>query len=280
MPALEHGGRLQGAAIVGDSSDGKENREVVIGNAIVIPEDELKKSGMSRLPMLEGGGVIESAEDRAFRELLEESKRRESPRRPDKDAYSGIGFVLNAAREAGMTVDEIRDLLNGRPIQEGHSFWGEGGRQGVRDEARRRTELRGAREAQPYGPGNPYETVDATLSRLPKMQDGGIITSPYAGAAPAYTQAPTTQDELIRLARLYSPPAVNNILSGAGEMTRPLDTGQRIASPRQLMRLTEDEGKAMGTRLAAEGSSMGDYVSQVEQSFGPTRSVGRGRLVR
>ena len=114
---------------------------------------------------------------------------------------------------------------------------------------------------------------------MPELQNGGII-SPYAGAAPSYTGTPTTQDELVRLARLYSPPAVGNLLSGAGEMTRTLDTGQRIASPRQLMRLTDDEGQALGTRLAAEGSSMGDYVSQVEQTFGPTRSVGRGRLVR
>jgi hypothetical protein len=159
---LEKGGRVRGAAIVGDSSDGKENREVVISdNAVVIPEDKLK------------------------------------------------------------------------------------------------------------------ETLG---SRLPELQNGGTIG--YAGAAPAYgSGGMTTQDELIRLARLYSPPAVNNLLSGQGEMTRPLDTGQMLASPRQFMRLTEDEGKAMGTRLAAEGSSMQDYTSQINQTFGPQRSVRRGRLV-
>ena len=59
-PPFEYGGRLQGVGVVGDSSDGKENREVVIGDAIVIPEDEANRMGIqtSHMPEHQDGGTI------------------------------------------------------------------------------------------------------------------------------------------------------------------------------------------------------------------------------
>ena len=59
---MENGGILDGgAAIVGDSSDGKENRELVIGNAMVIPEDDLPKDLKKHLKgkkKLQKGGTV------------------------------------------------------------------------------------------------------------------------------------------------------------------------------------------------------------------------------
>lgn len=64
LPQMEHGGHAEGAFIAGDSSDGKENREVVIplgpGEAMVIPEDAFLSMGGKRKQMakMQDGGLF------------------------------------------------------------------------------------------------------------------------------------------------------------------------------------------------------------------------------
>jgi len=62
LPTFEKGGILDGVGIVGDSSDGKPNEEVVIGNAQIIPLDDFTPEQRKRIKKaLEGyqdGGVI------------------------------------------------------------------------------------------------------------------------------------------------------------------------------------------------------------------------------
>lgn len=58
---LENGGLLDGMAWVGDSSDGKENKELAIGNAMVIPEDDIPKELRKHLKgkkKLQDGGTV------------------------------------------------------------------------------------------------------------------------------------------------------------------------------------------------------------------------------
>jgi len=232
LPELAEGGRLRGAGVVGDSSDGKENREVVIGDAIVIPEDQAIAMGIqtSRLPEHQNGGII-------------------SPE-----------FPIGTSPEHAATVRRVMEEM------------------GVTSNQRAPTEA----EAAAFSAGG--QGVPTTLTAYdtyvpPKSAVAPTYTPPTAPARTPYT--PVTQEELIALARTASPPAVSNIVEGRGEETNPLDLGFKAFSPRQLSRLTNDEVKALGTRLAAEFDvTLEDVGAQQSQLYGPSRSVRRGRLVR
>ena len=89
-----------------------------------------------------------------------------------------------------------------------------------------------------------------------------------------------TQADLRAMAVANQPPAVRDLLAGR----RPHrfepggTTGQRLFSPQQLARLTQDEQGALRTRLAVENLSLDDFLFAQRQRFGNQRETARGRL--
>ena len=79
------------------------------------------------------------------------------------------------------------------------------------------------------------------------------------------------------MARQYSPPVVNAVLGQGTAIPRQLPV--QSASMMQTNNLTSEDMSALGTRLAAEGTSMTDYNALQQGLFGKKRTARRGRLV-
>jgi hypothetical protein len=122
-------------------------------------------------------------------------------------------------------------------------------------------------------PRNAYGT-DSRLGEYPRYADGVL---PVVQGAPAGSLAPITQDEIVNMARQYSPQVVNAVL-GQGEAI-PRQLPVQSASMRQTNNLTSEDMSALGTRLAAEGTSITDYNALQQGLFGNKRTSRRGRLV-
>jgi hypothetical protein len=118
------------------------------------------------------------------------------------------------------------------------------------------------------------EGTDSRLGEYPRYADGVL---PVVQGAPAGSLAPITQDEIVNMARQYSPPVVNAVL-GQG-MAIPRQLPVQSASMMQTNNLTSEDMSALGTRLAAEGTSMTDYNALQQGLFGKKRTSRRGRLV-
>ena len=118
------------------------------------------------------------------------------------------------------------------------------------------------------------EGTDSRLGDYPRYADGVL---PVVQGAPAGSLAPITQDEIVNMARQYSPPVVNAVLGQGTAIPRQLPV--QSASMMQTNNLTSEDMSALGTRLAAEGTSMTDYNALQQGLFGKKRTARRGRLV-
>ena len=118
------------------------------------------------------------------------------------------------------------------------------------------------------------EGTDSRLGDYPRYADGVL---PVVQGAPAGSLAPITQDEIVNMARQYSPPVVNAVLGQGTAVPRQLPV--QSASMMQTNNLTSEDMSALGTRLAAEGTSMTDYNALQQGLFGKKRTTRRGRLV-
>lgn len=117
---------------------------------------------------------------------------------------------------------------------------------------------------------------DPSLSQYPGYEPLGFANP----AQQSSRLGDVTQAGILDLARTNSPPAVSALLGGGtGTENLTMSSPVQIGSPLQTSRLTGDETKSLGTRLAAEGTSIGDYSAQQNQLFGQKRTSPRARLV-
>lgn len=125
----------------------------------------------------------------------------------------------------------------------------------------------GTTNAQPY--------ADGTLSGLSPDALGRLSLFDTA-AVPR-----TTQSQLLDYARTATPPGVSAVASGNAPPTLDVTRNSSFAlfSPQQYLSLTPDEQAALGTRLASENKSLGDFLYSSQRNFvGRPRTQRRGRL--
>lgn len=125
----------------------------------------------------------------------------------------------------------------------------------------------GTTNAQPYAGG--------TLSGLSPDALGRLSLFDHA-AVPR-----TTQQQLLDYARTATPPGVSAVASGNAPPTLDVTRNSSFAlfSPQQYLSLTPDEQAALGTRLASENKSLGDFLYSSQRNFvGRPRGQRRGRL--
>lgn len=90
-----------------------------------------------------------------------------------------------------------------------------------------------------------------------------------------------TQDQLLNNARMSTPPGPANVAQGmrAPDLDVTAGSSFKLFSPQQYTDLTPDEQAALGTRLASENKSLGDFLFQSQRVFaGRPRQRPRGRL--
>ena len=126
-----------------------------------------------------------------------------------------------------------------------------------------------------YGAFNPGSPEPNT--QYPAPQAAPSTTIPQVAGAPAGSLKPITQQDIVSLARQWSPPSVSAVLGEGSAVPRQLPV--RSASMRQTSNLTPEDVQALGSRLAAEGTSLTDYNALQQGLFGAKRGTRRGRLV-
>ena len=92
---------------------------------------------------------------------------------------------------------------------------------------------------------------------------------------------PVTQDQLLNNARLATPPGVAAVAGGRNAPDLDVTKGSSFSlfSPQQYQSLTPDEQEALGTRLASENKSLGDFLFQSQRTFaGRPRQRPRARM--
>ena len=93
--------------------------------------------------------------------------------------------------------------------------------------------------------------------------------------------SPVTQQQLLQNAQLSTPPGPANVAAGqnAPDLNVTKGSSFKLFSPTQYMSLTPDEQSALGTRLASENRSLGDFLFASQRFFaGRPRQRPRGRL--
>lgn len=123
-----------------------------------------------------------------------------------------------------------------------------------------------------FNPGSPEPNIE-----YPAPQAAPSTTVPQVAGAPAGSLKPITQQDIVSLARQWSPPSVSAVLGEGSAVPRQLPV--RSASMRQTSNLTSEDVQALGSRLAAEGTSLTDYNALQQGLFGAKRGTRRGRLV-
>ena len=98
IPAMEEGGMVEGAFIAGDSSDGKENEELIIplgdGMTLILPKKKMKdgsKKATKGVPKFQDGGLFQNEGRSMYEGLLD-----------DTDRTRAQNFLNEAGRRAAL----------------------------------------------------------------------------------------------------------------------------------------------------------------------------------
>ena len=241
----EHGGTFGNPVIVGDSSDGKENQELVMtadgAPMVVLPLTDqqiniLQGNKNNNIPMAENGFLGEGEYD------------------PNYNPYAG---------EKGQAILEghLKDKSPASNMQQTGSMY--------------------STKNNPMGTSQPSSmNFGTTTNQLTSFNDfvgfgnrmgqvgfGGTVVNQLP-------QRNLTQQDIIQQAERFGTPRVSRVAQGFSPM--PMQFGFPLMSPGQLSSLTPDEREELRTRLATRNVSLGDVEQAVMQRFGPT-GTRRGR---
>ena len=238
----EHGGTFGNPVIVGDSSDGKENQELVMtangAPMVVLPLTDqqiniLQGNKNNNIPMAENG----------FQNPPEFNEFGES------------------------TTDPLTGRTDWSKVDTGGTIAPQGSMYSTKNN--------------PMGTSQPSSmNFGTTTNRLTSFNDfvgfgnrmgqvgfGGTVVNQLP-------QRNLTQQDIIRQAERFGTPRVSRVAQGFSPM--PMQFGFPLMSPGQLSSLTPDEREELRTRLATRNVSLGDVEQAVMQRFGPT-GTRRGR---
>lgn len=243
-PRMQHGGATQSNAIVtGDSSDGKENEELVIdlpndGGLLVIPKSRLigkrKRMAESAPHAAEGGVFTTTPGDQIAADL------------------SARGFTDEWANKgAQLSPGALADALGGygtRGFTDADNYLMTG-------EQRYAPRM----AAPPTGPADMGEPT-----AMPGR--GGLLSGNVS------------QADLVASARSLAPPAIKAVASGA----RMPAFRQALANmtPGRVARMTGSEQQALNSYLGlTENTTLADELDGMRATFGPSVTRARARLV-
>ena len=238
----EHGGTFGNPVIVGDSSDGKENQELVMtangAPMVVLPLTDqqiniLQGNKNNNIPMAENG----------FQNPPEFNEFGESTTDPltGRTDWSKVDTGGTIAPQGSMYSTKNNPMGTSRPSSMNFGTT--------------TNQLTSFNDFVGFG------------NRMGQVGFGGTVVNQLP-------QRNLTQQDIIRQAERFGTPRVSRVAQGFSPM--PMQFGFPLMSPGQLSSLTPDEREELRTRLATRNVSLGDVEQAVMQRFGPT-GTRRGR---